>query len=104
MQDAIALNSGLTAHPTDLVAAFSHFESNRRQASSTFQAAAAKSLDWYENVAEKLYLEPVDFAVDYMCRTGQVDLEDLRKRDPYLVAAYESRSQLQLEPTLQSGL
>ncbi|SDI56874.1 2-polyprenyl-6-methoxyphenol hydroxylase [Paraburkholderia steynii] len=101
MQDAIALNNGLTAHPTDLMAAFSHFESNRRQASSTFQTAAAKSLDWYEGVAEKLYLEPVDFAVDYMCRTGQVDLEDLRKRDPYLVAAYESRPHVQPEPALQ---
>ena len=77
MQDAIALQRGLAAHPHDLAAAFEAFEVARRPASASFQGAAARSLDWYENVATKLHLDPVSFAYDYMRRTGQVCHEDL---------------------------
>jgi len=90
MQDAIALHKGLVTHPDDLPAAFAAFEATRRPASSSFQSAAAKSLDWYENVADKLELDPLRFAYDYMRRTGQVSHEDLRERDPHFTAAYEA--------------
>src|SRR5690606_296032 len=91
MQDAIALNEGLRQYPGDAQAAFGVFESRRRQASSNFQHAAARSLDWYENVADKMPLDPVSFAYDYMRRTGQVSHDDLRQRDPGFTAAYELR-------------
>jgi anthraniloyl-CoA monooxygenase len=90
MQDAIALQRGLAAHPQDLPAAFEAFEATRRPASSSFQSAAARSLDWYETVAGKLHLDPVSFAYDYMRRTGQVGHEDLAQRDPHFTAAYEA--------------
>ncbi|RWA56349.1 monooxygenase [Cupriavidus sp. UYMSc13B] len=90
MQDAIALQAGLAAHPDDLTAAFEAFERTRRPASSSFQTAAARSLDWYENVADKLYLDPVSFAYDYMRRTGQVSHDDLKRRDPHFAAACEA--------------
>lgn len=89
MQDAIALHHAIAEHPSDLEAAFAAFEGTRRPASSTFQAAAARSLDWYENVAGRMHLDPVSFAYDYMRRTGQVTHEDLCRRDPYFTAAYE---------------
>jgi 2-polyprenyl-6-methoxyphenol hydroxylase-like FAD-dependent oxidoreductase len=92
MQDAIALHQGLVQHPSDARAAFAVFESGRRPASASFQAAASRSLDWYENVAGKLHLDPVSFAYDYMRRTGQVSHDDLRQRDPAFTAAYEARS------------
>ena len=50
-----------------------------------------RSLDWYENVADKMHLDPVDFAYDYMRRTGQVSHDDLRQRDPAFASAYEAR-------------
>jgi 2-polyprenyl-6-methoxyphenol hydroxylase-like FAD-dependent oxidoreductase len=90
MQDAIALQCGLAAHPHDLASAFEAFEVARRPASTSFQGAAARSLDWYENVATKLHLDPVSFAYDYMRRTGQVCHEDLERRDPLFIAAYEA--------------
>ena len=90
MQDAIALHHGMVEHPNDLQAAFHAFESTRRPASSSFQAAAARSLDWYENVADKLHLDPVSFAYDYMRRTGQVSHDDLKQRDAHFTAAYEA--------------
>jgi 2-polyprenyl-6-methoxyphenol hydroxylase-like FAD-dependent oxidoreductase len=89
MQDAIALHRAIADHPADLDAAFAAFEGTRRPASSTFQAAAARSLDWYENVAGRMHLDPVSFAYDYMRRTGQVTHEELRRRDPHFTAAYE---------------
>ncbi|GAB1847013.1 FAD-dependent monooxygenase [Achromobacter xylosoxidans] len=91
MQDAIALHQGLLRHPGDVPGAFAQFEALRRPASSSFQAAAGRSLDWYENVAAKMHLDPVAFAYDYMRRTGQVSHDDLRQRDPAFAAAYETR-------------
>jgi 2-polyprenyl-6-methoxyphenol hydroxylase-like FAD-dependent oxidoreductase len=90
MQDAIALHRAVASNPDDLPAAFDAFEAERRPASSSFQSAAAKSLDWYENVAGKLHLAPVHFAYDYMRRTGQVSHDDLKQRDPCFTAAYET--------------
>jgi anthraniloyl-CoA monooxygenase len=89
MEDAIGLFEGVCAHQNDVGQVFAHFETARRNASDRFQLAAAKSLDWYENVSDKLHLEPVGFAYDYMRRTGRVTHEDLRKRDPELALQHE---------------
>ncbi|HVO88414.1 MAG TPA: FAD-dependent monooxygenase [Casimicrobiaceae bacterium] len=93
MQDAIALQRAITAHPGDLPAAFAHFQQARGTESAEFQAAAAKSIEWYETVAARMHLDPVAFACDYMCRTGRVSIDDLRRRDPRLVEAYEALQQ-----------
>jgi anthraniloyl-CoA monooxygenase len=89
MEDAVALSDGLCEHPRDINGAFVHYETARRADSDRFQLAAAKSLDWYENVATKLHLDPVAFAYDYMRRTGRVTHDDLRKRNPAFIARYE---------------
>ncbi len=94
MQDAIALHGGLTKHPDNVVAAFREFENLRRPASSTFQSAAGKSLDWYENVASRMHLDPIRFAYDYMRRTDQVSHDDLTARDPNFTRAFEALQQL----------
>ncbi|NPT61638.1 FAD-dependent monooxygenase [Paraburkholderia elongata] len=90
MEDSIALYEGLCAHSTSLKGVFEHFETIRRPASDRFQDAAAKSLDWYENVSDKLHLDPISFTYDYMRRTGRVTHEDLRERDPELIRQYEA--------------
>jgi 2-polyprenyl-6-methoxyphenol hydroxylase-like FAD-dependent oxidoreductase len=90
MQDAIALSQALTRHGSDIPAVFAEFEQLRRPASRNFQDAAAKSLDWYENVGNKMHLDPLAFAYDYMRRTDQVTHEDLKQRDPHFVEAYEA--------------
>jgi hypothetical protein len=77
-------------HDDDIPAAFRDFEALRRPASSDFQCAAAKSLDWYEAIASKMHLDPVSFAYDYMRRTDRVSHDELRGRDPQFVSAYEA--------------
>ena len=90
MQDAIALHNGVVAHPGDLPAALAAFRTARSASSSSFQQSASRSLDWYENVAGKMHLDPVSFAYDYMRRTGKVSHEDLQQRDPLFTRAYEA--------------
>jgi anthraniloyl-CoA monooxygenase len=90
MQDAIALFRAFQKSGGDVCAALVDFESARRGASAEFQEAAGRSLDWYENVAAKMRLDPISFAYDYMRRTGRVSHEDLKRRDPYFVSAYEA--------------
>lgn len=89
MEDAIALCNSLEFSAAGLGTVFEHFEAARRPASDRFQLAAAKSLDWYENVGEKMHFDPVDFAYDYMRRTGRVTHEDLRQRAPEFVRQYD---------------
>ncbi|RKE36359.1 anthraniloyl-CoA monooxygenase [Paraburkholderia sp. BL23I1N1] len=89
MEDAIALCNGLVLHQKDLGAVFDYFETTRRPVSDRFQDAAAKSLDWYENVADQMHLEPIDFAYSYMRRTGRVTHDDLRQRAPGFARQYE---------------
>jgi 2-polyprenyl-6-methoxyphenol hydroxylase-like FAD-dependent oxidoreductase len=90
MQDSIALFRAFQARGDSVSAALAEFERIRRPGSDELQAAAVKSAEWYETVRAKLHLHPVAFAYDYMRRTGRVSHEDLRRRDPALVAAYEA--------------
>ena len=55
-----------------------------------YQESAFSSTLWFENAAEKLSLDPVPFAYDCMTRSGRIDLEKLRRRDPAFVASYEA--------------
>lgn len=100
MQDAIALHAAFAKHGDEMQDAFAEFEVLRRTASDSFQAAAEKSLGWYETVADRMHLDPVNFAYDYMRRTGRVTHEDLRQRDPDFIAAYEARQTLATVPSV----
>ena len=90
MQDAIALFKAATAHPGDVPAALAAFEADRRPASDKFQDAAARSLDWYENVDVRMGLPPIAFAYDYMTRTGRVTHDDIRRMDPDFARSYDN--------------
>ena len=89
MQDAIALFKAVTECGADVPAALAAFEAARRPASERFQDAAARSLDWYENVDDRMDLPPVAFAYDYMTRTGRVTHDDIRRMDPGFARAYD---------------
>ena len=89
MEDAIALDKALAAHPGDVRAAFAAYETARRPILEKLVAGANGSADWYEHFAEHIKLPPADFAMSYITRSGRVDLERLRKLSPEFVGWYE---------------
>lgn len=90
MQDAIALARACAEAGGDVPEALRRFEAERRPDAEGFQDAAMRSIEWYEAVDERLHLSPLDFAYDFMMRTGKVSHERLRRMDPAFVAAYEA--------------
>jgi hypothetical protein len=49
------------------------------------------SLRWYERMDELVATRtPVEFAYDYLTRTGRIDHAEVRRRDPNLAGAYEA--------------
>jgi anthraniloyl-CoA monooxygenase len=91
-EDAIALAQAVNAKGPDVPASLAEFEAIRRARAEGFQDAAMRSIIWYETVAERKHLSPLQFAFSYMTRTGKVDYDRLRRIDPDFVAAYEAET------------
>ena len=89
MEDAIALNRALAEHKDDVAAALPAFETARRPIVEKIVAGANGSAGWYENFADHMALSPAEFAMNYITRSGRVDLERLRKLSPKFVERYE---------------
>jgi 2-polyprenyl-6-methoxyphenol hydroxylase-like FAD-dependent oxidoreductase len=91
MEDAIALDRALAAHPSDIPAALQAFEAARRPVLEKLVAAANASGAWYECFAEHMALPPLDFAMSYLTRSGRIDPERLRQSSPRFAERYASR-------------
>ena len=92
MEDAIALKDSID-ETSDVATALQRFESARKPIIEDYQAAAYESMLWFENARDYMQLSPIELAYVLMTRSGRVDLEELRKRDPEFVASYDvSRS------------
>lgn len=89
MEDAIALDRALAGHPDDVVAALRRYEAVRRPILEKLVAGANGSADWYEHFAEHMQLEPIDFAMSYVTRSGRVGLDRLRNLSPLFVGRFE---------------
>jgi 2-polyprenyl-6-methoxyphenol hydroxylase-like FAD-dependent oxidoreductase len=89
MEDAIALDRAIAAHPDDAAAALDAYESSRRPILEKLVSGANRSAIWYEQFAEHMQLPALDFAMSYVTRSGRVDIDRLRKLSPRFVARYE---------------
>jgi anthraniloyl-CoA monooxygenase len=88
LEDAIALFECFSWAET-VAAALGEFESTRKPIIEEYQAAAYESMRWFENARQYMNLSPIELAYALMMRSGRVDYEDLKKRDPGFIAAYE---------------
>jgi len=88
MEDAIALKESFDKE-SDVAGALQQFEMTRKPIIEEYQAAAYESMVWFEKARDYMHLTPVELAYVLMTRSGKVDLESLRRRDPEFVAEYE---------------
>jgi 2-polyprenyl-6-methoxyphenol hydroxylase-like FAD-dependent oxidoreductase len=89
IEDAIALAHHVRGR-RDVAAALAAYESERRPMVEALQRAAQTSLEWFEG-AERYHgrLEAVQFTYSLLTRSLRVSHENLRTRDPKLVATVE---------------
>jgi anthraniloyl-CoA monooxygenase len=85
MEDAIALATALAAERT-IPEALASYEAERRPQVESLQRAAQASLEWFESVERYHDTEPLQFAFNLLTRSLRITHENLRVRDPALVA------------------
>jgi anthraniloyl-CoA monooxygenase len=88
LEDAIELNKCFI-ETDDVCRALTSFESIRRPVIEAYQAAAYGSMVWFENAGKYMHLSPIELAYSLMMRSGRVDVEKLRRRDPQFIQRYE---------------
>ena len=71
--------------------ALAQFESIRKPVIEDYQAAAYESMVWFENARQYLHLDPIELAYSLMMRSGRVDSEKLRRRDPRFIELYDQQ-------------
>lgn len=94
MEDAIALVADLKAHE-DLDVALAAYQRERPPAAKRIVDAANTSASWYDGFAEKLDRQPLDFAFDYITRSGRVDIDQASKFAPAFMARYDAAKAFQ---------
>lgn len=87
MEDAIALVHCLADHD-DMDEALAAYQRLRPPIARKIVDAANTSATWYESFGEKMQLSPMEFAHDYLMRSGRVSEERLRQIAPGFAAAY----------------
>jgi anthraniloyl-CoA monooxygenase len=89
LEDSIALHRCFK-ETEDVGPALSEFERVRKPIIEEYQEAAYESLLWFENVKDYMHLSPLPFAYKLMTRSKKIDYDNLKKRDPQFIAAYEA--------------
>ena len=87
MEDAIALFEAFEAHGTNVRAALSGFERDRREDVEKTQHAANVSLVWFEHLARFWNYDPIKFAFGLMTRSKSITYDNLAMRAPQFVHA-----------------
>lgn len=89
MEDAIALVRALASHK-DRNEALAAYQTERQPIARKIVDAANSSATWYDRFADKMDLPPLDFAFDYITRSGRIDMVRLRELAPAFMARYEA--------------
>jgi anthraniloyl-CoA monooxygenase len=88
LEDAIVLAGALSAE-RDVRTALERFERERKPIIEEYQQAARESQVWFEQTEKQMAVDPLELAYQIMTRSKKIDRENLRRRDPAFVAAYE---------------
>ena len=91
LEDAIALHNCFQS-AQKVEDALATFESTRKPVIAEYQAAAFDSMRWFEHARDYMTLSPIELAYALMTRSGRVDDEALRRRDPDFIGRYERQT------------
>ncbi len=92
MLDAVALCNAFKETGDDVQSALVRFRELRMPTMRKIWDAANRSMRWYEEMDELVPAKnAIEFAYDYMTRTGRISHEKVRELDPRLAAAYEQQ-------------
>lgn len=87
MEDAIALVHALAEHD-DVDEALQTYQQQRPPIARKIVDAANTSATWYETFGKKMRLAPLDFAHDYLMRSGRMTEERVQQIAPRFAADY----------------
>ena len=90
--DAIALDRALAEADDDVPQLLAAFERARRPIVDKLVDAANASSYWYERMADKMALAPIDLAYDYMTRSGRMSDERLSELAPRFMAKVQAEA------------
>lgn len=88
IEDAIALADALDEAGGEVEAGLALYEAKRKPPVEKLVKAARQSAHWYDGFATHMQLEPRDFAMSYIQRTGRVDPARLAQLSPQFAAKY----------------
>ena len=88
MEDAIELDKSIAEYPRDIPSALQRYEQRRRPVLEKLVTAANASADWYEHFTEHMSLEPPEFAMCYIQRSGRIDPNRLKQISPDFCSRY----------------
>jgi anthraniloyl-CoA monooxygenase len=81
--------AGALSAERDVRTALERFERERKPIIEEYQQAARESQVWFEQTEKQMAVDPLELAYQIMTRSKKIDRENLRRRDPAFVAAYE---------------
>ncbi|MEM7721084.1 MAG: FAD-dependent monooxygenase [Pseudomonadota bacterium] len=93
MEDAIALVQALKDFRS-VPEALAAYQERRPPIARKIVDAANTSATWYESFGDKMRLSPMDFAHDYLMRSGRMTDERLRKIAPQFAADYAAHREM----------
>lgn len=89
MEDAASLVKHV-AHATDVEAGLASYQAERSLEALKLQSAARNRMEWFENVARYVHLEPLQFAYSLLTGSQRIGHDNLRLRDGAFVDHIES--------------
>ena len=99
MEDAIALVADLRAFD-DLDEALAAFQRERPPVAKKIVDAANTSAGWYDSFSSKLDRPSLDFAFDYLTRSGRIDMDQARDHAPEFMARYDAAKAAAPDPII----
>lgn len=90
MEDSVALANASVRHRGDVEAALVDYELERQPIVERFQQAASDSAAYFGRVGNYTNLEPIQFAVNLLTRSGRVSHTNLMQRDPQFVRVLDA--------------